>query len=421
MISILPAQRHLYKIPWTAQCQMIKTTNMENTRPNPFAALAPPSVALQTAAHAIDDMRRGWAIGIDMVNAAHTMVAVPTETVTREQLMALRHLGPVYLALTRERAAVLKCSTAVEPAVLITVTDLQTNGHLVAIADPTCDLSHPLQGPFHATLANDIQITSDGPAAILSLLKIGHLLPSAVMALVPKNQLPAELQVQMTTPGAVNSLLERHSYGIRPVIETIVQLEGAEDCRVVVFRPDDGSEEHIALVIGSPDVTKPTLVRLHSSCLTGDIMGSLRCDCGSQLKGAIQTMAEHSGVILYLQQEGRGIGFLNKMRAYTLQHQGFDTVDANERLGFVDDERNFEPAREMLRALGIRQVRLLTNNPHKIGALDAHDIKVIERIPHRFPSNPHNAHYLATKAKRSGHYLPIDLKQRADNHKDCDH
>jgi GTP cyclohydrolase II len=148
------------------------------------------------------------------------------------------------------------------------------------------------------------------------------------------------------------------------------------------------------------------LTRLHSECFTGDLLGSLRCDCGDQLRGAIAEIARAgSGVLLYLAQEGRGIGLVNKLRAYQLQDAGFDTVDANEQLGFDADERVYLPAAEMLRQLGISRVRLLTNNPEKVAALTRCGIAVVERVPHIFPANDHNERYLRTKASRSGHLL----------------
>jgi GTP cyclohydrolase II len=147
-------------------------------------------------------------------------------------------------------------------------------------------------------------------------------------------------------------------------------------------------------------------VRLHSECFTGDLLGSLRCDCGDQLRGAIAEIARAgSGVLLYLAQEGRGIGLVNKLRAYQLQDDGFDTVDANEQLGFDADERVYLPAAEMLRQLGFERVRLLTNNPEKVAAMTRCGIGVVERVPHVFPANGHNERYLRTKATRSGHWL----------------
>jgi GTP cyclohydrolase II len=185
-----------------------------------------------------------------------------------------------------------------------------------------------------------------------------------------------------------------------------VPLADAENARLVAFRPRDGGGEHLAIVIGAPDPADAVLVRLHSQCFTGDLLASLRCDCGEQLRGAIAAIARAGGgVLLYLPQEGRGIGLVNKLRAYQLQDAGFDTLDANEQLGFDADERVYLPAAEMLRQLGFLQVRLLTNNPDKVAALERCGIRIVERVPHVFPANGHNERYLRTKATRSGHFL----------------
>ncbi|MHC8508057.1 MAG: GTP cyclohydrolase II [Rhodospirillales bacterium] len=186
--------------------------------------------------------------------------------------------------------------------------------------------------------------------------------------------------------------------------EARVPLAGAEDTRVLAFRPADGGLEHLAVVIGTPDPAAPVLTRIHSECFTGDLLGSLRCDCGEQLRGAVREIAAAgAGVLLYLAQEGRGIGLVNKLRAYALQDRGFDTVDANEMLGFDADERVYLPAARMLRALGFTAVRLMTNNPDKVAALKACGVDVAQRVPHAFPANAHNEHYLRTKAKKAGH------------------
>ncbi|UMA66604.1 GTP cyclohydrolase II [Roseivivax marinus] len=173
-----------------------------------------------------------------------------------------------------------------------------------------------------------------------------------------------------------------------------------------VFRPADGSEEHYAIEIGRPDRDAPVLARLHSACFTGDLLGSLKCDCGPQLNAALAQMgAEGAGLLLYLNQEGRGIGLANKMRAYALQDQGFDTVEANHRLGFEDDERDFRLGAAMLEALGVDKVRLLTNNPAKIARMEEEGIAVAERVPLRVGETRFNHHYLKTKAEKSGHLL----------------
>ena len=185
----------------------------------------------------------------------------------------------------------------------------------------------------------------------------------------------------------------------------------ADQAEIIAFRSADDLREHVALVIGQQSADRAPLVRLHSECLTGDVLGSLKCDCGPQLDAALAAMADEAeqnsgwGVLLYLRQEGRGIGLINKLRAYQLQDQGFDTVDANTRLGLPNEARDFPVAARMLELLGVRAIRLLTNNPAKVAALAAAGVVVAERVPHQLPANPHNARYLDTKRDRSGHLL----------------
>ena len=188
------------------------------------------------------------------------------------------------------------------------------------------------------------------------------------------------------------------------VSEATVPLEDATDARVVAFRAPSSGVEHYAVLIGRPEDAPAPLVRVHSECFTGDLLGSLRCDCGTQLRGAIGRMAaEGAGALLYLAQEGRGIGLPNKLRAYTLQDRGLDTLDANRALGFAADEREFVTAASMLRLLGLRRIRLLTNNPDKLAALAAHGIEVAGRASLLFAGNGVNDRYLETKATRFGH------------------
>jgi GTP cyclohydrolase II len=196
------------------------------------------------------------------------------------------------------------------------------------------------------------------------------------------------------------------------VAEARVPLEDAPEARIVAFRAAEGGIEHLAILIGAPEKTAmeggAPLVRAHSECFTGDLLGSLRCDCGPQLRGAIARMGQDpaGGVLLYLAQEGRGIGLVNKLRAYTLQDAGLDTLDANRALGYGADERNFLVAATMLRAIGVERVRLLTNNPDKIAGLTACGIEVMGREAHAFDPNGVNDGYLKTKALRFGHLLP---------------
>jgi len=206
--------------------------------------------------------------------------------------------------------------------------------------------------------------------------------------------------------GDVLGYEETASKNLQQVAQAHVPLEGAENARILAWRPSDGGKEHLAIVVGEIDPTEPVLIRLHSECFTGDLLGSLRCDCGLQLRGAIVELAKQgSGVLLYLAQEGRGIGLVNKLRAYELQDDGFDTIDANEQLGFDADERIYAPAATILARMGIKRVRLMTNNPQKIAQLERYGIEVTERVAHSFPANGHNENYLRTKAERAGHLL----------------
>lgn len=180
--------------------------------------------------------------------------------------------------------------------------------------------------------------------------------------------------------------------------------------RIVGFGGAPDGREHVALVMGDVDGEADVLARLHSECLTGDAFGSLRCDCRAQLHAGLHAIADEGrGVLLYLRQEGRGIGLVNKIRAYALQEQGLDTVDANLALGFPDDARDYRGAAQMLDALGVRSVRLLTNNPRKVAALATHGVPVTARVPHQMDAGPHNERYLLAKARRSGHLMDAAL------------
>jgi GTP cyclohydrolase II len=181
--------------------------------------------------------------------------------------------------------------------------------------------------------------------------------------------------------------------------------------RIVAFWNNRDGKEHVALVHGDVLGKSNVVTRLHSECLTGDALGSLRCDCRDQLGYGLQRIAqEPCGILLYLRQEGRGIGLLNKIRAYSLQDSGLDTVDANLALGFRDDERDYAVAAHMLASLTAKSVRLLTNNPKKVAQLEKNGIHVVDRIPHVIPANEHNRFYLETKANRSGHFIDFDGK-----------
>lgn len=190
-------------------------------------------------------------------------------------------------------------------------------------------------------------------------------------------------------------------------IEAIAELPTRfGDFHIVAFSNNRDNKEHVAIIKGEVFEADDVPVRLHSECLTGDVVGSLRCDCRDQLEAALKKIGGmDKGIVLYLRQEGRGIGLTNKIRAYSLQDQGLDTVEANLALGFRDDERDYAVAAHMLHSLKIQSIRLMTNNPKKINQLALHGVKVNERIPHILPSNEHNRFYLETKAAKSGHII----------------
>lgn len=240
-------------------------------------------------------------------------------------------------------------------------------------------------------------------ASALDLVKRAYLLPAALV--LPATE-GASAEILTVEARAVDSFHDLSARDLSIAVRTRVPLSDAENAEFVVFRGGDGLRDQIAVVIGEPDPKKPVLTRLHSACLTGDLFGSLKCDCGDQLRLAVSEIAEAgSGVLLYLDQEGRGIGLLNKMRAYGLQELGHDTVDADAVLGYGPDERRYGIAGAMLALLGFHQITLMTNNPEKISALEDFGVNVVGHQRLIGSVNPHNQNYLNTKAARAGHLL----------------
>jgi GTP cyclohydrolase II len=249
-----------------------------------------------------------------------------------------------------------------------------------------------IASPIGPLTAEPVRCPNEAEAA-LTLARLAGVLPAAWL-----------LEGDPEPLVSVNEIMDAvRAPQVRLVTRARLPIEGIADSQIVAFRDAGTGEEHVALLVGAFG-GRPPLVRLHSECLTGDVFGSLKCDCGPQLREALRLIgAAGGGVLLYLRQEGRGIGLANKLRAYALQDRGLDTIEANLRLGFADDERDYGVAAAMLRALGVEEVRLLTNNPAKVAGLGAAAIRVAERVAHHMPVNPHNADYVATKKARSGH------------------
>jgi GTP cyclohydrolase II len=339
------------------------------------------------------DLRMG--VPVVLTHAGQAALVVAVEAVTPQRLADLRAMAAPVLAITAWRAATLKARVYDTDLARLAVPDSADVEWLLALADPKDDLRHPMKGPL-ATLR-------DGPAnlhrAAIALCKAAHLLPAALVT-----PIDAAFPNLTLLPAAAITAEIAQAPLLHPVVAARLPLAASDAGRVHVFRPDDGGDEHYAIEIGRPDRAQPVLTRLHSACFTGDVLGSLKCDCGPQLRSALAQMGtEGAGVLLYLNQEGRGIGLANKMRAYSLQDQGFDTVEANHRLGFEDDERDFRIGAAILRQMGFSAVRLLTNNPRKIAMMQGCGITVTERVPLHVGETAQNRAYLATKAAKSGH------------------
>ena len=337
---------------------------------------------------AIAALRAGRPVRVGAI----TILAV--ETGTQPMLDLVDPQGRAPLLISGQRARALRLGNEREAAdetqpVEVRHSDWLDRAAARSLVDPALDSDRGPIGPLQA-------IPVDNPpcaTAALTLARLGGLLP-ALWLVDSDTEVavePADLSAAVAAP--VATLIARAQ----------LPIDDLPSSQMVAFRDPATGEEHVALVIGAFG-GKPPLVRLHSECLTGDVFGSLKCDCGPQLKEALRMLgAAGGGVLLYLRQEGRGIGLANKLRAYALQDRGLDTVDANRRLGFADDERGYGMAAAMLRGLAIDRVRLLTNNPAKVAGLEREGIEVIERVAHHMPVNPHNADYIATKKRRSGH------------------
>lgn len=362
------------------------------------------SETMVSVERAAGDLRRGLPVVVVPAKGAASLIA-SAELARADVIDAMRSWSgsAPQILLTHQRAATLKIRLYTDQVVAVALPKDDCARAAVALADPTRDMHDPLMGPWRASR----EPLSASALASIQLAKLAELLPAVIEAPLVRRKIDKLCRThgltRVSTSDIVSHAAAQH-VALKIVARAQLPLSGAEATRVLAFRPQGGGREHLALIVGAPEPPGPVLVRLHSECLTGDLLGSLKCDCGDQLRGAIASIGKHgSGILLYLAQEGRGIGLINKLKAYELQDQGFDTIDANQRLGFEADEREFLVAAEILKYLGFGSVRLLTNNPYKVAALAQHGIEVVERVAHQFPANPHNEAYIATKKAKAGH------------------
>jgi GTP cyclohydrolase II len=352
---------------------------------------------------AVDELRRGRAVHV--IGGTHGLIVAAIETVQAplfERLIAAGD-GCAVMLVTAERAHAAGLSRQLSGPVSVAFPAATSLEALRALAGVT---------GLGAVDGNGFDVDPLPPSAPLAaaafqLAKAGRLVPALIGFDNGAGALPGVLGIAL---GDVVDHAPRFGHhALQLLSRARVPLAEALECEIAVFRDEHSLAEQVAVVIGKPDPASAVPVRLHSACLTGDLLGSLRCDCGEQLRTAVARIeALGGGVLLYLDQEGRGIGLPNKLRAYVLQDGGLDTVDADRHLGFLADERSYHVAAALLAELGYKRIRLLTNNPQKISALREHGIEVTGRMPLVTTSNMHNERYLRAKLERAGH---LDLAE----------
>jgi GTP cyclohydrolase II len=327
------------------------------------------------------------------------ILAFPAEGLTARQIEFLQGAGRnARLIVPGEKART--CAAWDEDAAAVHLHPIT----LEAIAD--C-IGHRHEGEVNGSSAYRPVLTAPSRAelAALALANLSLLLPAVAVA----DGSAADLErapILAADAQDIMAFRDREARALKIIARTQVPLDGAGDCEFVIFRGGDGFRDQIAVIVGNPSPKRPVLARIHSACLTGDLFGSLKCDCGDQLRGTVRAMSEQGGgIVLYLDQEGRGNGLANKMRAYRLQEEGFDTYDADELLGFGQDQRRFDFAGEMLKQLGFTSVRLMTNNPSKVAALRDAGLDVVSTHRVLARTTAHNAKYLAAKRDKAGHLL----------------
>lgn len=367
-------------------------------------------------------------MGYESLNA---LMGDPHEVRVERALAEIRSGRPVLLSAAGSDFLVMSPET-VDDDVLASIRGASEAAPQLVLSPPRLQLlGHasdepgilPLTGmnaaDIHALVAHtDMRLNGRAPMpageadkAALDLVRLAYLLPAAIVVAMPRSlNGPASSMVRVEA-ASIEHYREHVLTSPRIVSRAPVPLDDIGETEFVVFRGGEGMRDQVAVVIGKPNPAEPVYARLHSACLTGDLFGSLKCDCGDQLRGTVKFMAENGGgVLLYLDQEGRGNGIANKIRAYRLQHAGYNTFDADQILGFEHDQRQFHFAADMLRQLGFTSIRLLTNNPAKVEALQAAGLDVVSSHRAKARFTLQNVGYLAAKRDHAGHMIEEDLK-----------
>ena len=361
---------------------------------------------------AISELRRGGKIVISDPNSRYSVLLVASELIQKDTVQELseRALSRPNVILSSNRCNAIGIKITDQSCSILIDKDWSLHDIL--------SLCMPLTGHKIPIINGVIAETNESIVFYcLLILRQSRLLPAGLMSIV-SNIAPENINQWAFNNNLIHINISDIKYYEQNTAESLVMsvkakvpIAETENCEIIIFRPKDGGDEHFCLVFGKTrqidtELEHNTLVRVHSQCITGDVLESLKCDCGQQLKQSIKIMAQaDEGVLVYLAQEGRDIGLLNKLRAYSLQETGMDTVEANEDLGFNDDERLYYPVKEMLSQLKISKVKLITNNPRKVENLTKLGINVTERIPIKIDPNKYNKKYLDTKSKKSGHIL----------------
>ena len=363
---------------------------------------------------AISELRRGGKLIVSDINTGTCVLLVASELIEKETIQELseQSLSRPSIILSSNRSNAIGINVKNQPSSILINKNWSINDIL--------SLCMPLYG-YEKPLINGVILESNKSiiSSCLLILRQARLLPAGLMSIISNvkieniNQWAFKNDLLHVETNDIKFYETSNTDNLTMSVKAKVPISYTDNCEIIIFRPKDGGDEHFCLLFGETrnvlNITKHKhipLVRVHSQCITGDVLESLKCDCGQQLKQSIKMMSQaNEGILIYLAQEGRDIGLLNKLRAYTLQEEGMDTVEANMALGFDDDERLYYPAKQILKKLNIHTLKLITNNPRKVENLSSLGINITERVSIKIEPNKHNKKYLKTKLEKSGHIL----------------